>query len=185
MSNFEFMSKYWPDIAQLGKTAEMYLFADANACIYKVGMLAERVAQVICSIEKIELPGQATHADRIRALKYADLLPRRIDDMFYTLRKARNDAVHAGLDSQERAAALLQMAFNLCCWLMEVYGDWNLKVPEYKAPEDTTQNTDFVKLLQAQENKINELMAAVEEIRTAASDASRPDRAEKASQVAK
>ena len=45
MSNFEFMSKYWLDIAQLGKTAEWYLFADANACIYKIGILAERVAQ--------------------------------------------------------------------------------------------------------------------------------------------
>ena len=184
-SNFEFLAKYWPDIAQLGKMAELYLYADANACIYKIGMLAERVAQEICAFEKIELPEQTTHADRIRALKYADLLPKRIDDMFYTLRKARNDAVHMGLDSQERAGALLHLAFNLCCWLMEVYGDWNFNAPEYQAPEDSTQNVDFVKLLQTQEEKINALMAAVEEIRTAASDTSKNDRAEKANQAAK
>ena len=124
-SNFDFMAKYWPDIAQIGKMAELYLYADANTCIYKLGVLAERVAQEICTFEKIDLPEQTTHADRIRALKYADLLPKRIDDMFYTLRKARNDAVHSGLDSQERAAALLHIAFDLCCWLMEVYGDWS------------------------------------------------------------
>ena len=85
-SNFDFMAKYWPDIAQIGKMAELYLYADANTCIYKLGVLAERVAQEICTFEKIDLPEQTTHADRIRALKYADLLPKRIDDMFYTLR---------------------------------------------------------------------------------------------------
>ena len=184
-SNFEFLAKYWPDMAQIGKMAELYLYADANACIYKIGVLAERVAQEICAFEKLDLPEQITHADRIRALKYADLLPKRIDDMFYTLRKARNDAVHMGLDSYERAGALLHLVFNLCCWLMEVYGDWNFNAPEYKTPEDTTQNADFVKLLQAQEDKINALMAAVEEIRTAASDTPKDDRAEKANQAAK
>ena len=184
-SNFEFLAKYWPDMAQIGKMAELYLYADANACIYKIGVLAERVAQEICAFEKIDLPEQTTHADRIRAMKYADLLPKRVDDMFYTLRKARNDAVHMGLDSQERAGALLHLAFNLCCWLMEVYGDWDFNAPEYKVPEDATQNADFVQVLQAQEDKINALMAAVEEIRTAASDTPKNDRAEKANQAAK
>ena len=184
-SNFEFLAKYWPDMAQIGKLAELYLYADANACIYKIGVLAERVAQEICTFEKIELPEQTTHADRIRALKYADLLPKRIDDMFYTLRKARNDAVHMGLDSYERAGALLHLVFNLCCWLMEVYGDWQFNAPEYRTPEDTTQNADFIKLLQAQEEKINALMAVVEEIRTAASDVPKNDRVEKANQAAK
>ena len=45
-SNFEFLAKYWPDMAQIGKMAELYLYADANACIYKIGVLAERVAQI-------------------------------------------------------------------------------------------------------------------------------------------
>lgn len=184
-SNFDFLAKYWPDMAQIGKTAELYLYADSNACIYKIGVLAERVAQEICSFEKIELPEQTTHADRIRALKYADLLPKRIDDMFYTLRKARNDAVHMGLDSQQRACALLHLVFNLCCWLMEVYGDRNFTVPEYHTPEDTTPNADFIKILHAQENKINALIEAVEAIHTAASDLPKIDRVQKASQAAK
>lgn len=184
-SNFDFLATYWPDMAQIGKMAEMYLYADANACIYKIGLLAERVAQEICSFEKIELPARTSHADRIRALKKADLLPKRIEDMFYTLRKARNDAVHTGLDSQERAGTLLHLAFNLCCWLMEVYGDWNFSIPEYHTPEDTTPSEDFAKILQAQENKINALIAAVDAIRTAASDTPKTDRAEKANQAAR
>ncbi len=184
-SNFDFMAKYWPDMAQIGKMAELYLYADANACMYKIGVLAERVAQEICTFENMDLPEQTLHADRIRALKYADLLPKRIADMFYALRKARNDAVHMGLECREQAAALLHLVFNLCCWFMEVYGDWNFDAPAYKTPEDITPNADFVKLLQAQEDKVNTLTAAAGKIRTAACDASKDERAEKANQAAK
>ena len=184
-SNFEFLKTYWPDMAQLGQAAELYLYADANACIYKIGLLAERAAQVICAIEKLELPEQTTFADRVRALKHADLLPKRIDDLFYTLRRARNDAVHLGLDSRDQASALLGMVFHLCCWLMEVYGDWSFHAPAFIPPEDTTRKPDYLELLKAQDERINALSAAVEEIRTAASEATRDDRAEKADQAAK
>lgn len=184
-SNFDFMAKYWPDIAQIGKMAELYLYADANACIYKIGVLAEHMAQEICAIEKIDLPNQTSHADRLRALKYQDLLPKRIDDIFYTLRKARNDAVHMGLDSTERAGALLHLVFNLCGWFMEVYGDLDFQIPEYHIPEDTSQNADFAQRLQAQEEKINALMAEVEEIRTASSNVPKDDRIQMAEEAAK
>lgn len=183
-SNFDFMAKYWPDIAQIGKLAELYLYADANRCIYKLGFLAGRVAQEICSFERMDLPEQATLADRVRALKYADLLPRRIDDMFHSLRKARDNALPSGLDSRERAAALLHLAFNLCCWLMEVYGDWSFQAAEYIMPECPAQQTDFTGLLSIQEEKLNALTAAAGGIRTAAADASRNDRAEKAARAA-
>lgn len=183
-SNFEFLAKYWPDMAQIGKMAEWYLYADANACVCKIGVLAERVAQEICSFEKIELPERATHADRIRALKYADLLPKRIDDLFYTLRNARNDAVHMGLASRERASGLLHLVFDLCGWLMEVYGDWSFHPPEYHTPEDNTSGKDFLTVLRAEEDKCNALTEAVEGIRTAASDASRDERVAKGRQAA-
>jgi len=180
VSNFEFLGKYWPDMAQMGKLAELYLYADTNACIYKIGVLAERVAREICAIEKIDLPEQARHNDRLRGLKRAGLLPKRIDGMFYTIRKAKNEAVRGDLDSRERAEALLQLAFHLCCWLMEVYGDWDFRAPAYAVPEDATRDENFAALLQAQEEKINALMATVDPIRTAASDRDKSDRARKA-----
>lgn len=184
VSNFDFLAKYWPDIGQLGKTAELYLYADAIACVDKTGALAERIGREICAFEKIELPEQSTHADRIRALKYADLLPKRIEDMFYTLRKARNDVLQLGLDAAGRADTLLQLAFHLCCWMMEVYGDWNFTAPAYKVPEDMTQDPDFAGILKAQEDKCGALTAAAGQARTAASGASRRERIEKAKQAA-
>ena len=42
-SNFEFLKKYWPVLAQIGAAAESYVYSDANACLYKLGMFGERL----------------------------------------------------------------------------------------------------------------------------------------------
>ena len=44
-SNFDFLNRYWPALAQIGATAETYVYSDPNACIYKLGMFAERLVQ--------------------------------------------------------------------------------------------------------------------------------------------
>ena len=46
-SNFDFLNRYWPALAQIGATAETYVYSDPNACIYKLGMFAERLVQEI------------------------------------------------------------------------------------------------------------------------------------------
>ena len=37
-SNFKFLNRYWPALAQIGETAENYLYSDPNACIFKIGL---------------------------------------------------------------------------------------------------------------------------------------------------
>ena len=44
-SNFDFLNRYWPALAQIGANAETYVYSDPNACIYKLGMFAERLVQ--------------------------------------------------------------------------------------------------------------------------------------------
>lgn len=50
-SNFEFLKEYWPALAQIGETAENYLYSDPNACIYKIGLFTERLVQEIFVFE--------------------------------------------------------------------------------------------------------------------------------------
>ena len=33
-SNFDFLNRYWPALAQIGAIAETYVYSDPNACIY-------------------------------------------------------------------------------------------------------------------------------------------------------
>lgn len=78
-SNFEFLNRYWPALAQIGETAENYLYSDPNACIFKIGLFAERLVQEILVFEHISEPAtDNTHANRIRILKRAGLLPHEI-----------------------------------------------------------------------------------------------------------
>lgn len=107
-SNFDFLNRYWPALAQIGATAETYVYSDPNACIYKLGMFAERLVQEILVFEHIAEPAvDNTHANRIRILKRAGLLPHEIDNTLYVLRKTRNSAVHIGTDSVDEAKTLL------------------------------------------------------------------------------
>ena len=178
-SNFEFLSRYWPALAQIGAAAESYVYSDANACLYKLGMFGERLILEIFAFEHIKEPSiDNTHANRIRLLKREGLIPKKIDDILYALRKTRNDAVHAGADSVEDAKTLLSMTYNLAVWFMEVYGDWGYIAPAFVMPENVVQ-PDYESIIKEQEEKIVALSKQVDAVSTAASSKTSKERAEK------
>ncbi len=67
--NFSFLGKYWPELATIGEAAESYLYSDSNACIFKIGMLAEQIVHGIFDYEKIELPEDTRLSNLIRVLR--------------------------------------------------------------------------------------------------------------------
>jgi type I restriction enzyme R subunit len=169
-SNFTFLKRYWPALSQIGSAAEGYLYTDANACLYKLGMFGERLVLEIFAFEHLPEPqADNTHANRIRVLKKESLIPKKIDDILYALRTARNNAVHAGLDSIEDAKTLLEMTYNLATWFMEVYGDWGYIAEGFHMPQHEP-DVDYNSLLQEKEDQILALTKKVEEVATAASD---------------
>ncbi len=178
-SNFEFLNRYWPALAQIGAAAESYVYSDANACLYKLGMFSERLILEIFAFEHIKEPTiDNTHANRIRLLKREGLIPKKIDGILYALRKTRNDAVHAGADSVEDAKTLLSMTYNLAVWFMEVYGDWGYIAPAFVMPENVVQ-PDYESIIKEQEEKIAALSKQVEAVSTAVSTKTAKERAEK------
>lgn len=178
-SNFEFLNRYWPALAQIGAAAESYVYSDANACLYKLGMFGERLILEIFAFEHIKKPTiDNTHANRIRLLKREGLIPKKIDDILYALRKTRNNAVHAGADSVEDAKTLLSMTYNLAVWFMEVYGDWGYIAPAFVMPENVVQ-PDYESIIKEQEEKIVALSKQVDAVSTAASSKTSKERAEK------
>ncbi len=182
-SNFDFLNRYWPALAQIGAAAENYLYSDPNACVYKIGMFAERLVNEIMVFEHIAAPSvDNTHSNRIRLLKRAGLLPRDIDNTLYLLRKTRNTAVHTGTDSVDDAKTLLSLMYNLAVWFMETYGDWGFIAPAFAMPDENAQH-DLEALLEEQEQKIKELTLRLEEVTTAASGSSKKERAKRAETV--
>ena len=175
-SNFEFLEKYWPALSQMANAAENYLYSYPNACMYKLGMFAERLVQEIMVFESIPEPAiDNTHLNRIRMLKRAGLLPFDIDNALYALRKNRNDAVHAGADSLDDAKMLLSMAYNLAVWFMQTYGDWSFNAEQYILPPKNDP-ADMKDILAKQEKKIEELTRKLEEVKTTVSNTTQKDR---------
>ena len=183
-SNFDFLGRYWKALAKIGKTAESYLYNDPNACIYKLGMFAERLVQEIFANEGLGEPDyDNTHANRIKILKREGLIDRggRIDDILYSLRMKRNDAVHKYEDSVDTAKSLLRMAFRLAVWFMEVYGDYNFQAPDFVMPENKPV-PDYESIIKDLEEQLANA-AKAEPVITATEGSSAKDRADKSAEV--
>jgi type I restriction enzyme R subunit len=155
---------YWPDIAEIGRTAEEYVYSDPNACMYKLGLLGERIVAEILSFEGIATEEESSQADRLKLLRQRGILPYTIDNLFYSIRKARNDAVHAQLNDPEQAMTLLRMAHSLSLWFMEVYGDGVRREEPFVPPTDRSEEEDFNERMRQQEKLIDELLSQVGEI---------------------
>ena len=163
-SNFVFLQENWPDLYEIGNAAEGYLYADPNACVFKIGLLAERLVQIVLAYEELESPQEATHLDRIRILRKEGLLPQNVDDILFAIRKARNNAVHFGGSEQSTAAVLLRMCHSLCGWFTEVYGSPETEIPAYSEPEDLSRDQFYAQKLAEQEERIKALTEQLDAI---------------------
>ena len=138
-SNFRFLEKVFPVLAQFGKTAEKYLYSDSNSCLMKLGMIGETIVNLMFTYDRINLPQENSAVERINVLAREGLLTRDLVDIFHALRKVRNKAVHENYESVSDGKALLQMAYSLCEWFMQTYGDWNYQNRPFVMPLDTPE----------------------------------------------
>ena len=185
VSNFDFLKEYWEDLAEIGSNAEGYVYSDPNASIIKVGMIAEKIVSYIFSYEQLTKPLEATQSNLITILKREGLIPETIDNILYTIRRARNEAVHNNKGNTEQAKTILKLGFNLCCWFMELYGDWQFETPVYFEPvQDFGDETEIKTRLEEQEKRIEELLKNVELMQTKASRISVDDKSKQAKEIA-
>ena len=183
-SNFEFLNKYWEDLAEIGKTAETYLYSDSNACIYKLGLLSESMLLKILDYENIARPTDTSQLTIINLLRREGLLPSNIDDFLYTIRKTRNKAAHANYNSQQDAEKLLKITWHLCNWFMEVYGDWEYVPAPFQLPEKIDDLAYLKELLEKQEARIDSIVAGMEYVSTNASEMTTEERSKVSSEAA-
>ncbi len=154
-SNFDFLDKEFPVLAQFGKKAEAYLYSDSNSCLMKLGMIGETIVNLMFAYDRIALPKENTAVNRITVLSREGLLTRDLVDVLHALRKARNKAVHENYASVDEGKVLLQMAHGLCEWFMQTYGNWDYQPVAFAMPTEI-QSIDAVDRLsdEAQEKSL-------------------------------
>ena len=181
-SNFEFLKEDFPVLANFGELAEKYCYSDSNSCLMKLGMMGETIANLIFTYDKISFPNDNTAVNRVNTLLREGLITQDLADILHALRKKRNLAAHENYGSVDDSIALLQMAYSLCEWFMQTYGDWSyqnvafvMPVPQAEAP---------VKNVQAESEEEDRLIKEAEEAASEAPAISIEERKKQAGKAA-
>ena len=135
-SNFDFLKNDFPVLANFGYLAEQYCYSDANSCLMKLGMIGETIVNLIFTYDKIPLPNNNTAVARIDVLLRDGFIDRGLCDILHVLRKIRNKAAHENYASVNEGKVLLKMAYSLCEWFMQTYGDGNYLHHDFVMPEE-------------------------------------------------
>ncbi|PEQ90730.1 type I restriction-modification system endonuclease [Bacillus sp. AFS006103] len=164
-SNFSFFQGKWDVLANLGETAEKNVYYDPHTTLMKLRLFAETLTKFVLAAENIKELYGTSQVDRLNTLRREGLLEPELIDIFETLRRKGNLAMHeAGYGKTEEAKAMLQLAFRMSVWFMEVYGDWDFQALDYKEPKEQTV-VDMEKLQQDYENKVKKLEEQLDSIR--------------------
>ena len=164
-SNFSFFQGKWDVLANLGETAEKNVYHDPHTTVMKLRLFAETLTKFILASENIKEAYGTTQVDRINTLRREGLLEPELIDIFETLRRKGNVAMHeADYGKTGEAKALLQLTFRLSIWFMEVYGDWDFQAPEYVEPQEQAELSTET-LQQEYEEKVKKLEEELEAIR--------------------
>ena len=67
-SNFDFLSKDFPVLANFGQLAEKYCYSDPNSCLMKLGMIGETIVNLMFTYDRIPFSTENTAVKRIDAL---------------------------------------------------------------------------------------------------------------------
>ena len=148
-SNFAFLKSHFPVLANFGILAEKYCYSDSNSCIMKLGMIGETIVNLMLTYDKIKIPTDCNAVTKIKILSLQGLLTPDLSDILHALRKARNKAAHTNYENIKEGQTLLEMAYSLCEWFMQTYGDLQYKHCKFVMPTEAdaksiTDNDDKV-----------------------------------------
>lgn len=135
-SNFAFLKLHFPVLANFGILAEKYCYSDSNSCIMKLGMIGETIVNLMLTYDKIKIPTDCNAVTKIKILSLQGLLTPDLSDILHALRKARNKAAHTNYENIKEGQTLLEMAYSLCEWFMQTYGDLQYKHCKFVMPTE-------------------------------------------------
>lgn len=135
-SNFAFLKSHFSVLANFGILAEKYCYSDSNSCIMKLGMIGETIVNLMLTYDKIKIPTDCNAVTKIKILSLQGLLTPDLSDILHALRKARNKAAHTNYENIKEGQTLLEMAYSLCEWFMQTYGDLQYKHCKFVMPTE-------------------------------------------------
>lgn len=126
MSNFTFLNKKWPVLADSARLAEQYIITDPNAALFKIRIFSEKLMDLILVALNIQTEYNLSQHEKIQVLRKAKINSA-IPDLFDIVRKIGNKAAHDGHNDLEDAKKCLLSIYKLSAWFYaKVTGDKSL-----------------------------------------------------------
>ena len=120
-SNFDFLGKVFPELAEDGRKAEKYLYTDNEVCMFFISRIFDNAVKYICSFNDVVTDGTKL-AEPINELFQKKAVDESIYLLLEMMRTFRNGNAHNKDYSLNDSMILLQMSHILCEWLMTKYG---------------------------------------------------------------
>jgi len=120
-TNFAFLSVHDVQLVQLAAQAERYFRDDPPTSIIKLRQYAELLSKLIAAHNALYRDERETFEETLRRLSYERIIPREIADVFHSLRKSGNSAVHDGKGNHAEALTALKFARQLGIWFHRTY----------------------------------------------------------------
>lgn len=149
-SNFIFLEKEFPLLANLGILTEKYIYDDPNASLFKMRLFGEKLVEFLFEAHQLDFPYENTHFRRLEQLEDEGILEDRILSLLHTIRKSGNIAVHSGKETDNPVMGLLFSLFKVAKWFYETYSCEGIDITAIKfhTPQKVDLEQDYKNLEQ-------------------------------------
>jgi type I restriction enzyme, R subunit len=168
-SNFNFLKKHDPIFFQLASVSEQFFRTDPNTTLIKMRQLSEALAKDIASRLSIASYSYTNQIELIYQIDKKLTLDSIVKDMFHTLRKNGNKAVHEFSTNHKQAVDALRLGYKLAIWYHRAFGnDDSFQEELFKLPDDPTEKLQKIQeekdILQAELTEANQLFEESEDL---------------------
>lgn len=132
--NFQFLSDIGEDLLNPALQAERYLCEDPAVAISKLRLFAERAAKTAAAHLGIYVEEREEFAGTLSSLGWHRAYDERMADLFHTIRKDGNQAVHSGYGNAADALRDLRYAHRIAEWVYRVVKNRNFRAPPFVIP---------------------------------------------------
>lgn len=134
MSNVEFLKSYDQGMIEVFTRAEEYLYSDPNTALIKIRQFAEMIAQYTAVEVGIPEWERGNQADLLNLFKHRGVFGEMALNLFHSIRKTGNKAVHAGHGTTEEAVHQLKMAWQIAVMFHRAFSKDLKFSPTFKMP---------------------------------------------------
>ncbi len=162
-TNFKFLERFDPRVAELAKQAEEYVHTDPDSCMFKLRLMIETMAKKLTTLQ---MRGDISKdlGAMLGALERSGVVPRRQADSMHAIRRDGNAAVHGSPTPVPTAMRRLKEAYKISGWFCKmVKRGSNITLHEFEPPNPPIPIDHVTKELHT---RIDDLEESIEQRRS-------------------